>query len=61
MLRAVAEAEADLLILIARPRSFLGRLFHRSVTARVLRACPVPVLLLPADGPDQPDYMPRMS
>ncbi|MBU6123266.1 universal stress protein [Hymenobacter siberiensis] len=55
VLRAVAETQADLLILIARPRSFLGRLFHRSVTAQVLRGCPVPVLLLPADDADQPD------
>jgi nucleotide-binding universal stress UspA family protein len=54
VLRAVAEAQADLLVLIARPRSFWGRLFHRSVTAQVLRGCPVPVLLLPAEGPDQP-------
>jgi len=61
VLRAVAEEQADLLILIARPRSFLGRLFHRSVTARVLRGCPVPVLLLPTNAPDQPDYMPLMS
>ncbi len=61
VLRAVAEAQADLLLLVARPRSFLGRLFHRSVTAQVLRGCPVPVLLLPANAPDQPDYMPRMS
>ncbi|MDJ0366514.1 universal stress protein [Hymenobacter sp. H14-R3] len=61
ILHAVAVAQADLLVLIARPRSFLGRLFHRSVTAQVLRGCPVPVLLLPAEAPDQPDYMPRMS
>jgi nucleotide-binding universal stress UspA family protein len=61
VLRAVAEAPADLLILIARPRSFLGRLFHRSVTAQVLRGCPVPVLLLPADDADPPDWLPAMS
>jgi nucleotide-binding universal stress UspA family protein len=61
VLRAVAEAQADLLILIARPRSFRGRLFHRSVTGQVLRGCPVPVLLLPAEAPDQPDWMPHMS
>ena len=61
VLRAVAETQADLLMLIARPRSFLGRLFHRSVTAQVLRGCPVPVLLVPAAAPDQPDWMPAMS
>ena len=61
IMRAVAEAQADVLVLIARPRSFWGRLFHQSVTAQVLRGCPVPVLLLPAEGPDQPDWMPTMS
>ncbi|OWP63023.1 hypothetical protein CDA63_10820 [Hymenobacter amundsenii] len=61
VLAALAETQADLLILLARPRSFLGRLFHGSVTAQVLRGCPVPVLLLPAEAPDQPDYLPRMS
>lgn len=61
VLRAVAETKADLLIVVARPRSFLGRLFHRSVTAQVLRGCAVPVLLLPAKAPDQPDWMPAIS
>ncbi|NVO32454.1 universal stress protein [Hymenobacter lapidiphilus] len=61
ILRARAELQADLLILIARPRSFLGRLFHHSVTAQVLRGCAVPVLLLPAHGPGVPDWMPSMS
>ncbi|NVO86217.1 universal stress protein [Hymenobacter terrestris] len=60
ILRALAESQADLLLLIARPRSFLGRLFHHSVTAQVLHGCAVPVLLLPAHGPDQPDWMPSM-
>ncbi|NVO85738.1 universal stress protein [Hymenobacter terrestris] len=61
ILRAHAELQADLLILIARPRSFLGRLFHRSVTAQVLRGSSVPVLLLPAHGPGVPDWMPSLS
>lgn len=51
----------DLLVLIARTRSFLGRLFHRSVTAQVLRHTPVPVLLLPVEAPEIPDWMPSMS
>jgi nucleotide-binding universal stress UspA family protein len=46
--QALTDTRADLLVLIARPRSFLGELFHGSVTAAVLRHCPVPVLLLPA-------------
>ncbi|RYU76042.1 universal stress protein [Hymenobacter persicinus] len=40
----------DLVVLIARPRSFLGQLFHRSVTAQVLLHSRVPVLVLPAQA-----------
>lgn len=40
--------EYDMVLLIARRRSFLGQLFHHSVTAEVLRRSPVPVLVLPA-------------
>ena len=47
LLAAVADTQADVLVLLARPRSFLSELFHRSVTARLLERCPVPVLLLP--------------
>lgn len=50
ILQALDDTQADLLVLIARPRSFLGALFHRSVTAAVLRHTWVPVLLLPAAG-----------
>jgi len=49
VLQVVADTQADLLVLIARPRSFWSELFHRSVTASVLRHCQVPVLLLPAE------------
>jgi nucleotide-binding universal stress UspA family protein len=52
VLQAIADTQADLLVLIARPRSFLGELFHSSVTAAVLRHCTVPVLLLPAEPVD---------
>ena len=48
IIQALEDTHADLLVLIARPRSFVGRLFHSSVTAQVLRLSPVPVLLLPA-------------
>lgn len=48
ILRIVGTAEYDLVALVARPRSFLGRLFHRSVTAQVLLHSPIPVLMLPA-------------
>ncbi len=48
ILEAAATGKFDLIILIARPRSFLGELFHRSVTAEVLLHSPLPVLVLPA-------------
>lgn len=38
----------DLLVVIARERSFLGQLFHHSVTAQVLLDSALPVLVLPA-------------
>jgi nucleotide-binding universal stress UspA family protein len=40
--------EYDLVALVARPRSFLGHLFHRSVTAQVLLHSELPVLVLPS-------------
>jgi nucleotide-binding universal stress UspA family protein len=48
ILRVAKPAEYDVVALIARPRSFLGRLFHRSVTAQVLLHSTLPVLVLPA-------------
>jgi len=48
ILRVAAPAEFDIVALIARPRSFLSRLFHRSVTAQVLLHGAIPVLVLPA-------------
>jgi nucleotide-binding universal stress UspA family protein len=48
ILQVVAEGGFEMVALIARPRSFLGALFHRSVTASVLLHSPVPVLVLPA-------------
>ena len=54
ILQAQADTQADLVVLIARPRSFWGRLFHHSVTADVLRRSPVPVLLVPAEAPEVP-------
>ncbi len=48
ILRVAESAEFDLVALVARPRSFLGRLFHHSVTAQVLLHSPIPVLMLPA-------------
>ena len=61
VLQALTDTQADLLVLIARPRNFLERRFHRSVTAEVLRRSPVPVLLVPAEAPELPGWMPNMS
>ena len=48
ILEVATTGEYDLIVLIARPRSFWGELFHRSVTAEVLLHSAVPVLVLPA-------------
>ncbi|TGE10510.1 universal stress protein [Hymenobacter fodinae] len=45
--RAAQELQADLLVVMARPHTFLGGLFHRSVTERLLRRSSRPVLVLP--------------
>lgn len=47
ILHAASELQAQLVVLLARPHTFVGGLFHRSVTAQVLRRSPVPVLVLP--------------
>lgn len=61
LLRALADTQADLLVLIARPHSFLGRMFYHSVTAEVLRRSPVAVLLVPAQAPEMPGWIPPMG
>jgi nucleotide-binding universal stress UspA family protein len=47
IVQAAAETQADLLVLVARRRSFLGQLFNSSVSAQVILHSPIPVLLLP--------------
>ncbi|MVN78820.1 hypothetical protein GO988_21015 [Hymenobacter sp. HMF4947] len=48
---AVAQpADYDLVVVLARPRSFWGELFHRSVTAQVLKYSAIPVLVLPTEA-----------
>lgn len=49
ILRAATATQADLLMLIARPRSFLNALFHHSITADVMRRSTIPLLLLPVE------------
>ncbi|MDU0371414.1 universal stress protein [Hymenobacter endophyticus] len=48
ILQAAQETHADLLVLVARRRSFLGQLFNRSVTSQVVLHGRLPMLLLPA-------------
>ncbi len=51
VLAAALDTRADLVVVLARQRSYLGDLFHRSVTAKLLENCPVPVLVLPTAAP----------
>jgi nucleotide-binding universal stress UspA family protein len=48
ILEVAKPADYDMVAVVARPRSFLGHLFHRSVTAQVLLHSELPVLVLPA-------------
>ncbi|RFP64988.1 universal stress protein [Hymenobacter lapidiphilus] len=47
ILQAALARDTDLVVVLARPRSFWGKLFHDSVTAEVLLHSTVPVLVLP--------------
>ncbi|AWM31627.1 universal stress protein [Hymenobacter nivis] len=47
VIAAVRDVQADLVVVLARQRSYLSDLFHRSVTAHLLENCPVSVLVLP--------------
>ncbi|TGD78785.1 universal stress protein [Hymenobacter wooponensis] len=49
LLDAVADTDAELLVVQARSRSYLSELFHRSVTAALIRRSPVPVLVVPVE------------
>ena len=49
ILAAARAANYDAVVLLARRRSVLGHLFHRSVTAQVLLHSEIPVLVLPAE------------
>jgi nucleotide-binding universal stress UspA family protein len=48
ILQGATDTHADLLIVVARRRSFLGQLFNRSVTSQVVLHGRLPILLLPA-------------
>ncbi|MEJ7662701.1 MAG: universal stress protein [Hymenobacter sp.] len=45
---AARPADYDALVMLARRRSRVSSLFHRSLTVRVMLSCPLPVLVLPA-------------
>ena len=51
LLEAIRHTQADLVVVLARTRSYLGELFHKSVTAQVIQHSPVPVLVVPAKAP----------
>lgn len=48
ILQEAAGQQADMLVVIARRHGLVGGLFHRSVTAQLLRESAIPVLVLPA-------------
>ncbi|KUG08485.1 universal stress protein [Solirubrum puertoriconensis] len=58
LLEAQVETGADLLLLLARSRSYLGEVFHRSVTAQVIATAPVPVLVVPVTEPQPAEPQP---
>lgn len=49
VMQEAARQQADMLVVVARRHSLLGGLFHRSVTAQLLRESAIPVLVLPAE------------
>jgi nucleotide-binding universal stress UspA family protein len=61
VLQEAARQQADVLVVVARRHSLLGGLFHRSVTAQLLRESVIPVLVLPAEASELPGWMPSMS
>lgn len=48
ILQALTDKQADLLLVIARRRSFFGHMFNHSVSSQLVLHSRVPVLLLPA-------------
>ena len=60
ILAAIRDTQADLVVVLARPRSYFGELFHQSVTAQVMHQSQVPVLVVPATEPPRPDDKPLL-
>ncbi|MFD2787200.1 universal stress protein [Hymenobacter rubripertinctus] len=61
VLAAMLDTRADLVVVLARQRSYLGDLFHRSITAQLLENCPVPVLVLPTTVPEPAPETPALA
>ncbi len=49
VLQEAARQKADILVVVARRHSLLSGVFHRSVTAQLLRESTIPLLVLPAE------------
>ncbi len=47
ILEVATDMAADVIIVLARQRSYLSEFFHDSITARLLDRSPIPVLVLP--------------
>ncbi|NVO86219.1 universal stress protein [Hymenobacter terrestris] len=61
VMAAVLDTRADLVIVVARQRSYFGDLFHRSVTANLMENCPVPVLVLPTAATEPATETPGLA
>ncbi|TGE23872.1 universal stress protein [Hymenobacter aquaticus] len=59
IVQAVLDVQADLLVLLTRPRSLVSSMFGGGVAAHVVRNCPVPTLLLPTAEVPQPEPEPK--
>ena len=58
VLAAIADTDADMVVLLSRRHSYLGELFHSSVTAQVSSQSPVPVLVVPVTDVPTPAQLP---
>lgn len=55
IVQATQDVQADLLVLLTRPRTLVGSLLGSGVAVHVVRNCPVPTLLLPMQAVDGAD------
>lgn len=57
IVQAALDIQADMVVILARPRTLLSSIFNLGVSAEVVRISPVPVLLLPTT--DHPKFPPE--